>query len=69
MGLFSRRSVDRVERRGSPRTSVRLTAMLLYGNGSVGCTVRNISETGAAVLLPAALFEPPELRLVTRPCG
>jgi len=64
MGLFSRRSVERVEQSGSPRTSVRLTAMLLFGSSSVGCTVRNISETGAAVLLPDGRDVPDDVTLV-----
>lgn len=37
------------ERRGSPRQNVQLAARLAYGGISVDCTVRNISETGAAV--------------------
>jgi len=64
MGLFSRRSVERPERRGSERITVKLTAMLIYGGTSVECTVRNISATGAAVLLPEAKSVPDEVTLV-----
>ena len=64
MGLFSRQSPAKLERRGSPRASVRLTAMLLYGANSVPCTVRNISATGAAVLLPDGRDVPDEVTLV-----
>jgi hypothetical protein len=64
MGLFSRQTAERLERRGAERTSVRLTAMLVYGSTSVGCTVRNISATGAAVLLPDGRDVPDEVTLV-----
>ncbi len=64
MGLFSRQPVENLERRGAVRTSVRLTAMLTYGGTSVGCTVRNISATGAAILLPDGKDVPDEVTLV-----
>lgn len=64
MGLFIRQSAASVDRRGAPRTSVRLTAMLVYGATSIGCTVRNISTTGASVLLPEGKDVPDEVTLI-----
>lgn len=54
------------ERRGAPRRRVRLSARLVYGSGtcSVGCTIRDISETGACVHLPDDTIVPDEVRLV-----
>jgi hypothetical protein len=37
------------DRRGSSRTSVQWSASLAFGGKSVECTLRDISETGAAV--------------------
>jgi hypothetical protein len=37
------------DRRGSPRTIVQWSASLAYGGKIVDCTLRDISETGAAV--------------------
>jgi hypothetical protein len=64
MGLFIRQPAASAERRGAVRASVRLTAMLTYGGISVSCTVRNISTTGAAILLPDGKDVPDEVTLV-----
>ena len=51
------------DRRQSARQSVRLTAMLTYGNKSVGCTIRDMSATGASVMLPEGKDVPDEVTL------
>jgi hypothetical protein len=63
MGSLARESRDFVERRGAVRESVRLTAKLVYGQSSVGCTVRDISATGASVFLPDGKDIPDEVTL------
>lgn len=52
------------ERRGSPRTNVQWPARLSFSGKSFDCTLRNISETGAAVSLAAAKSAPDMVTLV-----
>ena len=63
MGLHWHPIGGQTDRRGSPRESVRLTATLTYGRTSVACTIRNISATGASVLLPDGKDVPDEVTL------
>jgi hypothetical protein len=64
MGLHLKPIDGQVERRKSARESVRLSAALLYGGNSVPCTVRDISATGAAVLVPEGGNVPDRVTLV-----
>ena len=52
------------DRRESPRTNVQWGARLYFATKSVDCTLRNISETGAAVSVLGALNVPDKVTLV-----
>ena len=56
-------TAEQLERRRCPRASVRLTAKIVYGMTSVGCTVRDVSAAGASVLLPEGRDIPDEVTL------
>ena len=60
------------EHRIAPRHRVLKGARIQFGGGSIDCTVRNISETGAALEVTSPLGIPTEFTLVTeneqRPC-
>ena len=60
------------EHRIAPRQRVLKGARIQFGGGSIDCTVRNISETGAALEVTSPLGIPTEFTLVTeaarRPC-
>ena len=60
------------EHRIAPRHRVLKGARIQFGGGSIDCTVRNISETGAALDVQSPLGIPTEFTLVTetdrRPC-
>lgn len=54
------------ERRRSQRNSVRLMARLVcdQGNRSIGCVIRDISETGACVMHLEGAIIPTEVQLI-----
>ncbi len=52
------------ERRRSARERVRLSAKLIFGDYSVGCTIRDISASGASLLLPDGRDVPDDVTLV-----
>lgn len=60
------------EHRIATRHRVLKGASIRFGGGSIDCTVRNISETGAALDVTSPLGIPTEFTLVTesqqRPC-
>lgn len=60
------------EHRIAPRHRVLKGARIQFGGASIDCTVRNISETGAALDVQSPLGIPTEFTLVTetdrRPC-
>jgi hypothetical protein len=60
------------EHRIAARHRVLKGARIHFGGGSIDCTVRNISETGAALDVTSPLGIPTEFTLVTddiqRPC-
>ena len=60
------------EHRVAPRHRVLKGGRILFGGGSIDCTVRNLSETGAALEVTSPLGIPSEFMLETdgvqRPC-
>jgi hypothetical protein len=52
------------ERRGAPRTNVQWAARLSFAGKSVECTLRNISDTGAAVSVAGAKKIPDRVILI-----
>jgi PilZ domain len=60
------------EHRVAPRHRVLKGGHILFGGGSIDCTVRNLSETGAALEVTTPLGIPSEFLLETdgvqRPC-
>jgi len=60
------------EHRIATRHRVLKGGRILFGGGSIDCTVRNLSETGAALDVTSPLGIPTEFVLVTddtlRPC-
>jgi hypothetical protein len=64
--------MDEEEHRIATRHRVLKGARILFGGGSIDCTVRNISETGAALDVTSPLGIPTEFTLATdggqRPC-
>lgn len=52
------------ERRGAPRTDVQWPARLWFAGKSVDCTLKNISDTGAAVSVANAKKIPDKVMLV-----
>jgi hypothetical protein len=62
------------EKRITPRHRVLKSGSIEFGGGAIDCTVRNISETGAALEVVTPLFIPDRFTLVIktehfkRPC-
>ena len=60
------------EHRIAPRHRVLKGARIEFGGGAIDCTVRNLSDTGAALDVTSPLGIPTEFTLVTdsdhRPC-
>jgi hypothetical protein len=60
------------ENRDSRRHRVLKGGHILFGGGSIDCTVRNLSDTGAALDVTSPVGIPTEFTLVTddsqRPC-
>jgi PilZ domain-containing protein len=60
------------DHRNTPRHRVLKGGHILYGGGSIDCTVRNLSEAGAALDVTTPVGIPIEFTLVTddgqRPC-
>jgi methyl-accepting chemotaxis protein len=52
------------DRRGAPRTEVQWPARLVFAGRSMECTLRNISETGAAVAVTDAKSVPHRVSLI-----
>jgi hypothetical protein len=53
------------DHRIAPRHRVLKGGRILFGGGSIDCTVRNLSETGAALDVTSPLGIPTEFTLVT----
>jgi hypothetical protein len=62
------------EHRIAPRRRVLKAGSISFGGGAIDCTVRNISETGAALEVVTPLFIPDRFKLIVqsddlnRPC-
>jgi hypothetical protein len=62
------------EHRIAPRRRVLKAGSIVFGGGAIDCTVRNLSETGAALEVVTPLFIPDRFTLVVpsdqlkRPC-
>jgi hypothetical protein len=62
------------EHRAAPRHRVLKAGTISFGGGAIDCTVRNISETGAALDVVTPLFIPDRFTLIiqseqlNRPC-
>jgi hypothetical protein len=62
------------EHRIAPRRRVLRAGSIQFGGGAIDCTVRNVSETGAALEVVSPLFIPDRFTLVIqteqlkRPC-
>jgi hypothetical protein len=62
------------EHRIAPRRRVLKAGSISFGGGVIDCTVRNISETGAALEVVTPLFIPDQFTLIvqsdglSRPC-
>jgi hypothetical protein len=62
------------EHRIAPRRRVLKAGSISFGGGVIDCTVRNISETGAALEVVTPLFIPDKFTLIvpsdgrSRPC-
>jgi hypothetical protein len=60
--------------RAAPRRRVLKAGSISFGGGSIDCTVRNISETGAALEVVTPLYIPDQFKLIipmdnlNRPC-
>ncbi len=59
------RNVD--DKRQYPRTDVEDQAYVSFGGTSLGCTIRNISEEGAAIDVENASYLPERFLLVMEP--
>ena len=64
MILETQSVTDGWERRGAPRFDTTAEAVLSFGDRSLDCTVRNISDTGVAISL-AAWEETPDTVAIT----
>jgi hypothetical protein len=53
-----------IERRQALRRKVLKGARIAFGSEGIGCTVRNLSDTGAGLDVPNALALPPSFLLV-----
>ena len=62
------------ENRNAPRRRVLKAGSISFGGGAIDCTVRNISDTGAALEVVTPLFIPDRFDLIVpsdglvRPC-
>ena len=62
------------EHRVAPRRRVLKAGIINFGGGSINCTVRNISDTGAALEVLSPLYIPDRFKLIVqtdnlnRPC-
>jgi hypothetical protein len=62
------------EHRSAPRHRILKAGTISFGGGAIDCTIRNISETGAALEVVTPLFIPDRFTLVVqtaqlkRPC-
>ena len=62
------------EHRVAPRRRVLKAGIINFGGGSINCTVRNISDTGAALEVLNPLYIPDRFKLIVqtdnlnRPC-
>lgn len=62
------------EHRVAPRRRVLKAGIINFGGGSINCTVRNISNTGAALEVLSPLYIPDRFKLIVqtdnlnRPC-
>lgn len=52
------------ERRRHDRVTTNLPAAIAFEAETVDCTIRNLSEGGACLVVPAATFVPSEFRLL-----
>jgi hypothetical protein len=57
--------VDPIERRKEPRTNVEEVAFISNGGASTRCLIANISENGAAIIVPNASYVPNRFQLMT----
>ncbi len=63
------------DQRGSRRTRVLKSGNISFGGGTISCTIRNVSETGAQLAVESPLGIPTEFTLVipsdgvSRACG
>lgn len=53
------------DHRNTPRHRVLKGARIMFGGGSIDCTVRNLSDTGAALDVTSPLGIPTEFTLAT----
>ena len=67
-GTRGRRQLERTnptERRRAPRGRVLLSGKMVYGSGfTADCAIRDLSATGACVILPKHQVSPPDLYLI-----
>jgi hypothetical protein len=62
------------EHRAAPRHRILKAGTISFGGGAIDCTVRNLSETGAALEVVTPLFIPDRFTLIVqteqlkRPC-
>jgi hypothetical protein len=62
------------EHRAAPRHRILKAGTISFGGGAIECTVRNLSETGAALEVVTPLFIPDRFTLIVqteqlkRPC-
>jgi PilZ domain len=54
------------ESRIAPRRRVLKAGSIMFGGGAFDCTIRNISETGAALEVVTPLYIPDRFTLVVR---
>ena len=58
------RTTTLCEHRIAPRKRVLKTGSIEFGGGTIDCTVRNLSETGAALLVESPIGIPTTFKLV-----
>jgi hypothetical protein len=67
-GTRGRRQLDRLkpsDRRASPRGRVLLSGKIVYGSGfTADCAIRDLSRSGACVILPQHQASPPDFYLI-----
>lgn len=57
--------LDPMDRRSSPRGRVLLSGKIVYGSGfTADCAIRDLSRTGACVVLPKHQASPPDFYLI-----